>query len=252
MATSVSHWLPLPLARTIWNAHLLSWTFNRAVLVGGKICYWLGLNPGVEPSWYTCRLDKQFEVRIVVIDSWKQIICCFLLQSPEFQFQLEHHLATKITLYDMVIDPTQKLLATACQDRNVRWEEYRVWQFSSKLLCSSSLSLSSLTSSSYGIIGIIIYVRPIAGREVSWQFLFRGLYFQLIFLQICLHRYISMCSHYKRLLLPFFHNILPCNTLCGVSRFLKMCLRNDSLLFCTTLRRHFCCIKFFLNSWREK
>ncbi|CAG5129690.1 unnamed protein product, partial [Candidula unifasciata] len=49
----------------------------------------------------------------------KSILIRNAVPCPEFQFQLEHHLATKITLYDMVIDPTQKVLATACQDRNV-------------------------------------------------------------------------------------------------------------------------------------
>ncbi|KAJ8308631.1 hypothetical protein KUTeg_013505 [Tegillarca granosa] len=40
--------------------------------------------------------------------------------SPEFQFTLSQHLVGKTTLYDMVVDPTQKFVATACQDRNIR------------------------------------------------------------------------------------------------------------------------------------
>lgn len=44
----------------------------------------------------------------------------FLFQDPDFQFVLNRHLVGKTTLYDMVVDPTKKFVATACQDRNVR------------------------------------------------------------------------------------------------------------------------------------
>ncbi|CAI9729696.1 mitogen-activated protein kinase-binding protein 1-like isoform X3 [Octopus vulgaris] len=39
---------------------------------------------------------------------------------PEFQFNLHQHLVGKTTLYDMDVDATEKFVATACQDRNVR------------------------------------------------------------------------------------------------------------------------------------
>ncbi|GAB1607476.1 WD repeat-containing protein 62-like [Argonauta hians] len=39
---------------------------------------------------------------------------------PEFQFHLHQHLVGKTTLYDMDVDATEKFVATACQDRNVR------------------------------------------------------------------------------------------------------------------------------------
>ncbi|CAG5136024.1 unnamed protein product, partial [Candidula unifasciata] len=64
--------------------------------------------------------DLDNKLRMISCGADKSILLRNAVTSPEFQFQLEHHLATKITLYDMVIDPTQKLLATACQDRNVR------------------------------------------------------------------------------------------------------------------------------------
>ncbi|RUS85940.1 hypothetical protein EGW08_006343 [Elysia chlorotica] len=65
-------------------------------------------------------MDKDEKLRMVSCGADKTILLRNAVCSPDLQFQLEHHLATKITLYDMVIDPTQKLLATACQDRNVR------------------------------------------------------------------------------------------------------------------------------------
>ena len=43
-----------------------------------------------------------------------------LLQNPGFEFSLGQHLVSKSTMYDMIIDPTQKFVATACQDRNIR------------------------------------------------------------------------------------------------------------------------------------
>ncbi|XP_052106748.1 mitogen-activated protein kinase-binding protein 1-like isoform X4 [Mytilus californianus] len=39
---------------------------------------------------------------------------------PDLQFSLDQHLVGKTTIYDMVIDPTEKFAATACQDRNIR------------------------------------------------------------------------------------------------------------------------------------
>ncbi|KAK2147296.1 hypothetical protein LSH36_561g03000 [Paralvinella palmiformis] len=39
---------------------------------------------------------------------------------PEFQFVMTRHLVGKTTLYDMCLDPRQKFVATACQDRNIR------------------------------------------------------------------------------------------------------------------------------------
>ena len=42
-------------------------------------------------------------------------------QRPEgFGFVRTHHVAEKTTLYDMDIDITQKYVAVACHDRNVR------------------------------------------------------------------------------------------------------------------------------------
>ncbi|XP_012941670.1 mitogen-activated protein kinase-binding protein 1 isoform X2 [Aplysia californica] len=64
--------------------------------------------------------DTDNKLRMISCGADKSILLRNAVTSPDFQFQLEQHLATKITLYDMVIDPTQKCLATACQDRNVR------------------------------------------------------------------------------------------------------------------------------------
>ena len=50
-----------------------------------------------------------------------QVVClCLCVQSPVFEFSLGQHLVSKSTMYDMIIDPTQKFVATACQDRNIR------------------------------------------------------------------------------------------------------------------------------------
>ncbi|XP_064622019.1 mitogen-activated protein kinase-binding protein 1-like isoform X4 [Lineus longissimus] len=40
--------------------------------------------------------------------------------SDELQLSLNHHMVGKTTLYDMDVDPTNKFVATACHDRNVR------------------------------------------------------------------------------------------------------------------------------------
>ncbi|KAH9499537.1 Mitogen-activated protein kinase-binding protein 1, partial [Bulinus truncatus] len=64
--------------------------------------------------------DTEDKLRMISCGADKSILLRTATTVPDFQFQLEHHLATKISLYDMVIDPTQKSLATACQDRNVR------------------------------------------------------------------------------------------------------------------------------------
>ncbi|CAL1528416.1 unnamed protein product [Lymnaea stagnalis] len=67
--------------------------------------------------------DNENKLRMISCGADKSILlrnAVTVRTSPDFQFQLEHNIATKITLYDMVIDPTQKCLATACQDRNVR------------------------------------------------------------------------------------------------------------------------------------
>ena len=44
------------------------------------------------------------------------------VQNPGFEFSLDQHLVSKATMYDMIVDPTQKFVATACQDRNIRWD----------------------------------------------------------------------------------------------------------------------------------
>ena len=54
------------------------------------------------------------------LDCNKVINSEHLLQDPEFQFTLAHHLVEKMTLYDMDVEPSQKFAAIACQDRNVR------------------------------------------------------------------------------------------------------------------------------------
>ncbi|KAK6182956.1 hypothetical protein SNE40_010522 [Patella caerulea] len=50
----------------------------------------------------------------------KSILFRNATMSPELQFNVDQHLASKATLYDMIIDPSHKFVATACQDRNVR------------------------------------------------------------------------------------------------------------------------------------
>ncbi|ESO91984.1 hypothetical protein LOTGIDRAFT_121618, partial [Lottia gigantea] len=43
-----------------------------------------------------------------------------MVSDCELFFNVDQHLASKATLYDMIIDPSHKFVATACQDRNVR------------------------------------------------------------------------------------------------------------------------------------
>lgn len=46
--------------------------------------------------------------------------CLPFQASDGIHFVRTHHIAEKTTLYDMDIDITQKYVAVACQDRNVR------------------------------------------------------------------------------------------------------------------------------------
>ncbi|XP_038075737.1 WD repeat-containing protein 62-like isoform X2 [Patiria miniata] len=41
-------------------------------------------------------------------------------QNPDFEFIRNHHVVGKTTIYDLTVDPTEKYVATACQDRNIR------------------------------------------------------------------------------------------------------------------------------------
>ncbi|XP_067680691.1 mitogen-activated protein kinase-binding protein 1-like isoform X2 [Haliotis asinina] len=64
--------------------------------------------------------DQNNQLKMLSCGADKSLLFRNAIQSPEFQFSLDQHLVSKATLYDMVTDPTQKFVATACQDRNVR------------------------------------------------------------------------------------------------------------------------------------
>ncbi|XP_071078858.1 mitogen-activated protein kinase-binding protein 1-like [Haliotis cracherodii] len=64
--------------------------------------------------------DHDNQLKMLSCGADKSLLFRNAIQSPEFQFSLDQHLVSKATLYDMVTDPTQKFVATACQDRNVR------------------------------------------------------------------------------------------------------------------------------------
>ncbi|XP_046551815.1 LOW QUALITY PROTEIN: mitogen-activated protein kinase-binding protein 1-like [Haliotis rubra] len=64
--------------------------------------------------------DQDNQLKMLSCGADKSLLFRNAIQSPEFQFSLDQHLVSKATLYDMVTDPTQKFVATACQDRNVR------------------------------------------------------------------------------------------------------------------------------------
>ena len=46
---------------------------------------------------------------------------CLSYQNPDFEFIRNHHVVGKTTMYDLTVDPTEKYVATACQDRNIRY-----------------------------------------------------------------------------------------------------------------------------------
>ncbi|XP_053396719.1 mitogen-activated protein kinase-binding protein 1-like isoform X2 [Mercenaria mercenaria] len=60
------------------------------------------------------------QMKMISCGADKSILFRNLQQDPEFQFTLATHQVEKMTLYDMVVEPTQKFSAIACQDRNVR------------------------------------------------------------------------------------------------------------------------------------
>ena len=50
----------------------------------------------------------------------------FTLQTPELSFQRSNHIVGKATMYDMDIDVTGKHMATAGQDRVLRFDHSEV------------------------------------------------------------------------------------------------------------------------------
>ncbi|XP_060582895.1 mitogen-activated protein kinase-binding protein 1-like [Ruditapes philippinarum] len=64
--------------------------------------------------------DTDNELKMISCGADKSILFRNLQQDPEFQFTLATHQVEKTTLYDMVVEPTHKFSAIACQDRNVR------------------------------------------------------------------------------------------------------------------------------------
>ena len=62
--------------------------------------------------------DKQLKMLSCGAD--KSLLFRNAQMDPDIQFNLDQHLVGKTTIYDMVIDPTEKFAATACQDRNIR------------------------------------------------------------------------------------------------------------------------------------
>uniref|UniRef100_A0A8C3GN33 WD repeat domain 62 n=1 Tax=Cairina moschata TaxID=8855 RepID=A0A8C3GN33_CAIMO len=64
---------------------------------------------------------RRLKVQLISCGADKSIYFRTAHQRPEgFSFVRTHHVAEKTTLYDMDIDITQKYVAVACQDRNVR------------------------------------------------------------------------------------------------------------------------------------
>ncbi|XP_070180753.1 mitogen-activated protein kinase-binding protein 1-like isoform X2 [Littorina saxatilis] len=64
--------------------------------------------------------DANNKLRMLSCGSDKSILFRNASLNPGFEFSLDQHLVSKATMYDMIVDPTQKFVATACQDRNVR------------------------------------------------------------------------------------------------------------------------------------
>ncbi|XP_025105170.1 WD repeat-containing protein 62-like isoform X3 [Pomacea canaliculata] len=64
--------------------------------------------------------DSDNKLRMLSCGSDKSLLFRNACLNPNFEFSLAQHLVSKATMYDMIIDPTQKFVATACQDRNIR------------------------------------------------------------------------------------------------------------------------------------
>ncbi|XP_033735224.1 mitogen-activated protein kinase-binding protein 1-like isoform X2 [Pecten maximus] len=65
-------------------------------------------------------VDTDSQLKMLSCGADKSLLFRNAQMSPDFQFSLNQHLVAKTTLYDMAVDPTQKFVATACQDRNIR------------------------------------------------------------------------------------------------------------------------------------
>lgn len=65
-------------------------------------------------------VDTDSQLKMLSCGADKSLLFRNAQMSPDFQFSLNQHLVAKTTLYDMAVDPTQKYVATACQDRNIR------------------------------------------------------------------------------------------------------------------------------------
>ncbi|KAL8619680.1 hypothetical protein ACOMHN_019735 [Nucella lapillus] len=64
--------------------------------------------------------DADNTLRMLSCGSDKSLLFRNAALSTGFEFSLDQHLVSKSTMYDMIIDPTHKFVATACQDRNIR------------------------------------------------------------------------------------------------------------------------------------
>ncbi|KAL5008973.1 hypothetical protein ScPMuIL_014554 [Solemya velum] len=65
-------------------------------------------------------VDNDEQLKMLSCGADKSVLFRNAQLTPDFQFGLSQHLVGKTTLYDMDVDPTQKFVITACQDRNVR------------------------------------------------------------------------------------------------------------------------------------
>ncbi|XP_060081771.1 WD repeat-containing protein 62-like isoform X2 [Ylistrum balloti] len=65
-------------------------------------------------------VDTDSQLKMLSCGADKSLLFRNAQMSPDFQFSLNQHLVAKTTLYDMAVDPTQKFVVTACQDRNIR------------------------------------------------------------------------------------------------------------------------------------
>ncbi|XP_076464740.1 uncharacterized protein LOC143296598 [Babylonia areolata] len=64
--------------------------------------------------------DANNKLRMLSCGSDKSLLFRNASLDMGFEFSLDQHLVSKSTMYDMIIDPRHKFVATACQDRNVR------------------------------------------------------------------------------------------------------------------------------------
>ncbi|XP_071961890.1 uncharacterized protein [Antedon mediterranea] len=64
--------------------------------------------------------DVNGQLNLISSGADKALMCRKAVEEPSLHFSRSHHIVCKATFHDLAIDPTNKYVVTACQDRTVR------------------------------------------------------------------------------------------------------------------------------------